>query len=428
MAYNYVTVSGTFATLTGTVTFTPPNDVTDLTGTIPVLGPGPAVCTVSGGSFTSPALLATDNVGLLPAGWTWLTTVALTGQKAYTYPVLIPAANGTTATLSALAVSASGGGSAEGFNNPMTTLGDVIVGGAGGAAQRLTIGGSAQVLTSNGSGATPTWQATAFSNPMIALGDMIYGGTSPSAGSPARLIGGTVATKQFMTQTGTGSASAAPAWGTIASADMPGATTSTQGAVQLDGTAGDIKAPAIAASAGSGTLAAISTHVHPLQDPLALGQAQTHLPWGTMGVTASTASAAWYQRLLSGGYTISNITLSVGTSAGSISLGAYQTSGAGINAKPAIQLATTGALAMPATGASSVALGGTITPNLTDWLAVSFDATGGSGSTLQGCSGVTSNIAQGSTYNQTAGTPHPLPGTAGTLVNASNRIWAFRGA
>ena len=427
MAYNYVTVSGTFATLTGTVTFTPPNDVTDLTGTIPVLGPGPAVCTVAGGSFTSPALLGTDNVGLLPAGWTWLATVALTGQRAYTYPVLIPAANGTTATLSALAVSASGGGSAEGFNNPMTTIGDLIAGGSSGVAQRLAAGGSATVLTSNGAGVTPSWQST-FISPMTTLGDTIYGGTAPTAGSPARLAGGTVATKQFLTQTGTGSASAAPAWGTIASADMPGATTSTQGAVIIDGTAGDIKAPAIAAAAGTVGKPPDAGHVHPLQDPLALGQAQTHLPWGTMGVTASTASAAWYQRLLSGGYTISNITLSVGTSAGSISLGAYQTSGAGINAKPAIQLATTGALAMPATGASSVALGGTITPNLTDWLAVSFDATGGSGSTLQGCSGVTSNIAQGSTYNQTAGTPHPLPGTAGTLVNASNRIWALRGA
>ena len=172
MSYNYVTVSGTFATLTGTVTFTPPNDVTDLTGTIPVLGPGPFSCTVSGGSFTSAALLATDNVGLLPAGWTWLATVALTGKKAYTYPVLIPAANGTTATLSSLAVSASGGGSAEGFNNPMTTLGDTISGGASGAA--------------------------------------------------ARVAGNTSGTKNFLTQTGTGSASAAPAWGTIATGDVPG--------------------------------------------------------------------------------------------------------------------------------------------------------------------------------------------------------------
>ena len=113
MAYNYVTVSGTFATLTGTVTFTPSSEVTDVTGTVPVLGPGAVACTVTGGSFTSPALLATDNVGLLPAGWTWNATVALTGSRTYAYPVLVPASGGTTATLSSLPVSASGGGSGE---------------------------------------------------------------------------------------------------------------------------------------------------------------------------------------------------------------------------------------------------------------------------------------------------------------------------
>lgn len=171
MAYNYVTVSGTFPTLTGTVTFTPPQQVTDLTGTVHILGPGAFTCTVSGGSFTSPPLLATDNVGLLPAGWDYTATVALTGQNAYSYPVLIPGANGTTATLSSLPVSASGGGSGEGFNNPMTTLGDMITGGASGAA--------------------------------------------------ARLAGNTTAVKQYLTQTGTGSASAAPAWGTIATSDLP---------------------------------------------------------------------------------------------------------------------------------------------------------------------------------------------------------------
>ena len=55
-------------------------------------------------------------------------------------------------------------------------------------------------------------------NPMTALGDLIYGGTS---GTPSQLAGNTTATKNFLVQTGSGSASAAPAWGTIAAADMP---------------------------------------------------------------------------------------------------------------------------------------------------------------------------------------------------------------
>lgn len=53
---------------------------------------------------------------------------------------------------------------------------------------------------------------------MTTLGDLIYENATPAA---ARLPGNTSATKKYLTQTGTGSASAAPAWGTIAAADVP---------------------------------------------------------------------------------------------------------------------------------------------------------------------------------------------------------------
>jgi hypothetical protein len=117
-----------------------------------------------------------------------------------------------------------------------------------------------QVLTAT-SGSAATWQASAsgFANPMTTLGDIIYENATPA---PARLAGGTVATKQYLTQTGTGSASAAPAWATIVSGDLPAATTSAQGAVELDGTAGDIKAAGTAAAGATGK-AADAGHVHP---------------------------------------------------------------------------------------------------------------------------------------------------------------------
>lgn len=70
-------------------------------------------------------------------------------------------------------------------------------------------------------------------NPMTTLGDLAYGGTSPSAGTPARLAGGTAAAKQFLTQTGTGSASAAPAWGTVATSDLPVTTQAASAAASL---------------------------------------------------------------------------------------------------------------------------------------------------------------------------------------------------
>lgn len=45
------------------------------------------------------------------------------------------------------------GGSSSGFANPMTTAGDLILGGSGGAATRLALGPSLDILTSNGTSA-----------------------------------------------------------------------------------------------------------------------------------------------------------------------------------------------------------------------------------------------------------------------------------
>lgn len=57
-----------------------------------------------------------------------------------------------------------------------------------------------------------------FINPLTALGDTIVAGAN---GVLTRLAGNTTTAKQFFTQTGTGSASATQAWGTIAVGDLP---------------------------------------------------------------------------------------------------------------------------------------------------------------------------------------------------------------
>ena len=57
-----------------------------------------------------------------------------------------------------------------------------------------------------------------FANPMTTLGDIMYEDGTPAA---ARLAGSTSATKKFLVQTGTGSVSAAPSWGTISAGDVP---------------------------------------------------------------------------------------------------------------------------------------------------------------------------------------------------------------
>ena len=63
-----------------------------------------------------------------------------------------------------------------------------------------------------------TGTPTLFVNPMTTLGDIIYENATPA---PARLPGSVTTTKVFLTQTGTGSVSAAPVWGAIQGGDIP---------------------------------------------------------------------------------------------------------------------------------------------------------------------------------------------------------------
>lgn len=71
-------------------------------------------------------------------------------------------------------------------------------------------------------------KTASFNNisPMTALGDVIYGATS---GQGTRLSGNITTTKKFLVQTGTGSVSAAPQWGSIQAADVPTLNQSTTG-------------------------------------------------------------------------------------------------------------------------------------------------------------------------------------------------------
>lgn len=84
------------------------------------------------------------------------------------------------------------------------------------AAGRLT-------AAANGSGGGMT-------NPMTTLGDIIYESSTPA---PARLPGNTAAQKQFLTQTGTGSISAAPIWSTLSVTDLPSSPGRVQGRLTL---------------------------------------------------------------------------------------------------------------------------------------------------------------------------------------------------
>lgn len=114
-------------------------------------------------------------------------------------------------------------------------------------------------VAQGGTGQASAGAAFSGLSPITGLGDLIYGSAANTA---SRLAGSTSATKSFLVQTGTGSVSAAPAWGGIAASDLPAATTLAVGGVQFDGTATDISSLG-AQTAGSTGKAADAGHVHP---------------------------------------------------------------------------------------------------------------------------------------------------------------------
>jgi hypothetical protein len=125
-----------------------------------------------------------------------------------------------------------------------------------GTAANIT--GTAAVAN-GGTGQTSAGAAFNALSPITALGDLVYGSAANTA---SRLAGSTSASKQFLVQTGTGSASAAPVWGGIAAGDLPAATTSAVGGVQFDGTSTDIAFLGVQAAGATGK-AADAGHVHP---------------------------------------------------------------------------------------------------------------------------------------------------------------------
>jgi hypothetical protein len=76
-------------------------------------------------------------------------------------------------------------------------------------------------IANGGTGATSASAAFDALSPITSLGDLLIGGAS---GADTRLTGNSTSTKQFLTSTGTGSTSNAPAWGAISASDISSGT------------------------------------------------------------------------------------------------------------------------------------------------------------------------------------------------------------
>ena len=157
------------------------------------------------------------------------------------------------------------------------------------------------------------------------------------------------------------------------------------------------------------------------------------LGWGfpvSVDPVLATAVQAWpaanralYFRTIGGG-TITGIGLYVGTSSGNIAVGVFSPSGDGRSAVPAARKATSGSVACPATGYSSVSLGGSVTVEPGDFLALVCDNTTASFLAFWN-NAVASDIYAGRSYQQN--TAMPLPATAGSLTAVNSRVYLLVG-
>ena len=185
--------------------------VTSVTGTSPVVSSGgttPAISLASGyGDTQNPYASKTANYFLsAPNGTAGAPTFR--AIVAADIPTLNQNTTGTAANITATS------------NSTLTTLsslslpGSQVSGNISGNAANVT---GTVAIANGGTGQTTKTAAYDALNPNTTLGDIAYRDSSNNV----RLAGNTTTTKKFLTQTGNGTVSAAPAWGTLVAGDVP---------------------------------------------------------------------------------------------------------------------------------------------------------------------------------------------------------------
>lgn len=270
MSLTYIQVTedwndGSGQPVSGTVTFTPSQTV--YASGIPLVTPAnPVQAQITGGQLRSQGggtvqLLSTSNAGLSIEGssgfWFWTVDISITsggGTSTDTWQFFLALSPSSVDLYSTRNSPVSGG-----LTNPMTTLGDMISGGASGTPARLAgnTASTVDVLTSTGSGGLAT--APAWQN-----GYSLYdaAGTAALTGAAgtayAQVIGaaGTAYTNQY----------AAPISGTAMTGPLsPGVSALTQAA-------GTVAVNARAGNVFNGTLTASGWMIATPSNPLGDGQ------------------------------------------------------------------------------------------------------------------------------------------------------------
>ena len=196
-------------------------------------------------------------------------TLALSGTDSSTLNI------GSGGTLGSAAYTASSAYAPASGSTSIATVGTISAG---------TWQGSAIGISYGGTGATSKAAGFNALSPVTTLGDLIYGS---GANTNARLAGNTTTAKQFLSSTGDGTNTTAPAWGTLANGDIP---TSLTGKSYNGLT---LTANATGFSVGGGTTAKTLQVNNNLTFSGTDGAALNIGGGGTLGTAAYTASTAY---------------------------------------------------------------------------------------------------------------------------------------
>ena len=170
------------------------------------------------------------NEGTITFGTTAITFAQFSGAITYTGGTNIDVTGQVISLTGTVAATNGGTGTAT------VTTGDLLYGSGTNTWGKLAAGAAYKSLVMNAGGTNVEWNAVALNQSgavsgalpatnggtgqsAYAVGDMLYSG---SLNALAKLSGNTTTTKKVLTQTGTGSASAAPTWDTVSSGDIVG--------------------------------------------------------------------------------------------------------------------------------------------------------------------------------------------------------------
>ena len=192
------------------------------------VGTGDYYYTQDGDINSGDSHVLTTEPNTMIIGYTTLTYTQFSGAVTYTGGTNIDV-TGQTISLTGTVAATNGG---TGTNTVAT--GDLLYGSAANTWSKLSVGSAYKSLIVNAGGTNVEWNAVPLNQSAAVSGALgpLNGGTGQAAYSLgdtlyssatdtlAKLAGNTTTTKKFLSQLGTGSASAAPAWETITASDI----------------------------------------------------------------------------------------------------------------------------------------------------------------------------------------------------------------